>query len=245
MSLQESSFCVVLRGARLGQAALSDVLQAGCVPVILADSYILPFSEVLDWKRCAWSTIGNQINFLFCHFQINNWTVILHRASVFIPEEKLSEMYSILKSIPHRQVEEMQRQVKAWQKDLGLLKTWWTVIEVVELNKVVQLIWGHQKCWLMTSSLQRFFLDSRTTRCMVCCCGKNLNVYCQTVTMVHHTKLTCTAMWKYVDITAASRMYLLTFRLFESRICFCTMQKGEMLRAGSHLVSFSFPICSI
>lgn len=42
---------MVLRGARLGQAALSDVLQAGCVPVILADSYILPFSEVLDWKR--------------------------------------------------------------------------------------------------------------------------------------------------------------------------------------------------
>uniref|UniRef100_A0A8C7XMY1 Exostosin-2 n=1 Tax=Oryzias sinensis TaxID=183150 RepID=A0A8C7XMY1_9TELE len=80
--LQESSFCVVLRGARLGQATLSDVLQAGCVPVILADSYILPFSEVLDWKR----------------------------ASVVIPEEKLSEMYTILKSIPHRQVEEMQRQ---------------------------------------------------------------------------------------------------------------------------------------
>lgn len=44
---------MVLRGARLGQAALSDVLQAGCVPVILADSYILPFSEVLDWKRSA------------------------------------------------------------------------------------------------------------------------------------------------------------------------------------------------
>lgn len=49
--LQEATFCVVLRGARLGQAALSDVLQAGCVPVIIADSYILPFSEVLDWKR--------------------------------------------------------------------------------------------------------------------------------------------------------------------------------------------------
>lgn len=44
---------MVLRGARLGQATLSDVLQAGCVPVILADSYILPFSEVLDWKRYA------------------------------------------------------------------------------------------------------------------------------------------------------------------------------------------------
>uniref|UniRef100_A0A8C6SEH7 Exostosin glycosyltransferase 2 n=1 Tax=Neogobius melanostomus TaxID=47308 RepID=A0A8C6SEH7_9GOBI len=93
--LQESSFCVVLRGARLGQAALSDVLQAGCVPVILADSYILPFSEVLDWKR----------------------------ASVVIPEEKLSEMYTILKSIPHRQVEEMQRQAQwFWEAYFSSMK---------------------------------------------------------------------------------------------------------------------------
>lgn len=37
--------------------------------------------------------------------------LFLHRASVVIPEDKLSEMYTILKSIPHRQVEEMQRQV--------------------------------------------------------------------------------------------------------------------------------------
>ncbi|NXO84134.1 EXT2 protein, partial [Sitta europaea] len=82
--LQESTFCVVLRGARLGQAVLSDVLQAGCVPVIIADSYILPFSEVLDWKR----------------------------ASVVIPEEKMPEMYSVLQSIPQRQIEEMQRQAR-------------------------------------------------------------------------------------------------------------------------------------
>uniref|UniRef100_A0AAZ3QX12 Exostosin-2 n=1 Tax=Oncorhynchus tshawytscha TaxID=74940 RepID=A0AAZ3QX12_ONCTS len=33
-------------------------------------------------------------------------------ASVVIPEEKLPEMYTILKSIPHRQVEEMQRQAR-------------------------------------------------------------------------------------------------------------------------------------
>ncbi|XP_054999663.1 exostosin-2 [Sorex araneus] len=80
--LQEATFCVVLRGARLGQAVLSDVLRAGCVPVIMADSYVLPFSEVLDWKR----------------------------ASVVVPEEKMPEVYSILQSIPQRQIEEMQRQ---------------------------------------------------------------------------------------------------------------------------------------
>src|SRR4029434_1272697 len=46
--VQESSFCVVLRGARLGQAVLSGVLQAGCVPVTMADAYILPLCEVRD-----------------------------------------------------------------------------------------------------------------------------------------------------------------------------------------------------
>ncbi|KAM3855627.1 exostosin-2 isoform 2-T8 [Vipera latastei] len=82
--LQEATFCIVLRGARLGQAVLSDALQAGCIPVVIADSYVLPFSEVLDWKR----------------------------ASVVIPEEKMPELYNILQSIPQRQIEEMQRQAR-------------------------------------------------------------------------------------------------------------------------------------
>jgi glucuronyl/N-acetylglucosaminyl transferase EXT2 len=51
MCLQEATFCLVLRGARLGQAALSDAIMAGCIPVIVADSYVLPFSETLDWTR--------------------------------------------------------------------------------------------------------------------------------------------------------------------------------------------------
>ena len=48
---QDSTFCLVIRGARIGQPALFDVMSAGCIPVIVADGYILPFSEVLDWKR--------------------------------------------------------------------------------------------------------------------------------------------------------------------------------------------------
>ncbi|KAB0370685.1 hypothetical protein FD755_017094 [Muntiacus reevesi] len=59
--LQEATFCMVLRGARLGQAVLSDVLRAGCVPVIIADSYVLPFSEVLDWKRWKWGSVSNPL----------------------------------------------------------------------------------------------------------------------------------------------------------------------------------------
>uniref|UniRef100_A0AAQ6ICW4 Exostosin-2 n=1 Tax=Anabas testudineus TaxID=64144 RepID=A0AAQ6ICW4_ANATE len=44
-------------------------------------------------------------------------------ASVVIPEEKLSEMYTILKSIPHRQVEEMQRQARwFWEAYFSSMK---------------------------------------------------------------------------------------------------------------------------
>ena len=44
---------MVIRGARLGQVALFDALKAGCVPVVVADGYVMPFSDVLDWKRCV------------------------------------------------------------------------------------------------------------------------------------------------------------------------------------------------
>ena len=53
ITFKNGSFCLVVRGARLGQTVLFDALMAGCVPVIVADGYILPFSEVIDWKRSA------------------------------------------------------------------------------------------------------------------------------------------------------------------------------------------------
>ena len=37
---------------------------------------------------------------------------LISRASVVVPEEKMLDVYSILQSIPRRQIEEMQRQVR-------------------------------------------------------------------------------------------------------------------------------------
>lgn len=43
----------MLRGNRLIQSNFLDALKFGCIPVILSREYILPFMEVLDWKRAA------------------------------------------------------------------------------------------------------------------------------------------------------------------------------------------------
>ncbi|XP_014661845.1 PREDICTED: exostosin-2-like [Priapulus caudatus] len=82
--LQESTFCVVLRGARLGQAALVDAMKSGCIPVIVADTYVLPFSEVLDWKRAA----------------------------LTLYESELSELMEVLHAISETRVVSMRRQLR-------------------------------------------------------------------------------------------------------------------------------------
>ncbi|CAG5134351.1 unnamed protein product, partial [Candidula unifasciata] len=85
----ESTFCLVVRGNRLGQPSLMDVLMAGCIPVVAADGYLLPFHEALDWTRAA----------------------------VHIKEEHLSDVVEILKNYSTERIFNMRRQVQFyWQK---------------------------------------------------------------------------------------------------------------------------------
>lgn len=82
--LREAKFCLVVRGGRLGQSALYDVMRAGCVPVVVADGYQMPFSEVIDWREAA----------------------------VQVYEEDLSEVVHILKrEVSEERLAEMQQQV--------------------------------------------------------------------------------------------------------------------------------------
>ncbi|KAK3099014.1 hypothetical protein FSP39_025286 [Pinctada imbricata] len=81
--LQDSTFCMVVRGARIGQTAFSDALMAGCIPVVVADGYVLPFSEVIDWKRAA----------------------------VIIREDNLHTVMDVLKSFTMERIYDMRRQV--------------------------------------------------------------------------------------------------------------------------------------
>ncbi|EXB31380.1 putative glycosyltransferase [Morus notabilis] len=48
--LLKSQFCIHVRGFGVNTARIGDAMYFGCVPVIIADHYDLPFSDILNWS---------------------------------------------------------------------------------------------------------------------------------------------------------------------------------------------------
>ncbi|KAI7992052.1 putative glycosyltransferase [Camellia lanceoleosa] len=48
--LLQSKYCLHAKGYEVNTARIGDALYYGCVPVILADYYDLPFADILNWK---------------------------------------------------------------------------------------------------------------------------------------------------------------------------------------------------
>lgn len=104
--LQDTTFCLIFRGERMGQMALLEAMSANCIPVIAIDSPILPFSNVLDWKRAA----------------------------ILVHEDYLSTVMDILLHVSKQRIIEMQRQVKylynSYFRDMGKITE--TVLDIVQ-----------------------------------------------------------------------------------------------------------------
>ena len=115
--MQSSTFCLVIRGMRLGQSSLLDALMMGCIPVIAADNYVLPFSEVIDWQRAA----------------------------VIIREEQLSKVYEILTSYTPQEITDMRKQVKhLWTNYFSSIKKIaLTTIKIINDRVFPNLAWSY------------------------------------------------------------------------------------------------------
>ncbi|KAI3721900.1 hypothetical protein L2E82_32919 [Cichorium intybus] len=63
-SLLGSKFCIHAKGFEVNTARIGDAIYYGCVPVVLADHYDLPFSDILDWSRFSVVVSTEDIPFL-------------------------------------------------------------------------------------------------------------------------------------------------------------------------------------
>ncbi|XP_064993131.1 probable glycosyltransferase At5g03795 isoform X1 [Musa acuminata AAA Group] len=86
--MKSSKFCICPMGYEVNSPRIVEAIYYECVPVVIADNFVLPFEEVLDW----------------------------HAFSVVIAEKDIANLKDILLRIPQSEYVTMQMNVKKLQK---------------------------------------------------------------------------------------------------------------------------------